>query len=30
MNYSTEESASNDPAEIVIEFANKVVEDQKQ
>jgi hypothetical protein len=29
MNYSTEESASNDPAEIVLEFANKVMEEQK-
>jgi len=29
MNYSTEESTSNDPAEIVLEFAKKVMEEQK-
>jgi len=29
MNYSTEESTSNTPAKIVLEFAEKVMEEQK-
>lgn len=29
MNYSTEESDSNDPSEIVLEFANNAMEEQK-